>query len=134
MSRTLRHPASKGRADGTHASIRQAVEALGCPIADIHGAGDGVEDFLVGLRRREKRWSAGGTYLVEVFFWCVLEAKVARNRRGEATASQFTEAQKKWRALTERWTRIVATSGADAVRQIRQMTDSPEAVLDECRR
>lgn len=125
MSRTLRRPASKGRADGTHRPIREAVEALGYPIADIHGAGDGVEDFLVGLRRREQRWSAGGPYLVQIFFWCVLEAKVARNKRGEVAESQFTQAQQKWRALTERWPRIVATSGADAVRQIRALTDGP---------
>lgn len=55
-------------------------------------------------------------------WWLLVEAKRPRNARGEATASQYTQAQKDWREQTEGWPRITVTSGADAIAQIRGLT------------
>jgi hypothetical protein len=111
-----RNPARLGRADSNHKAIAQAIRLLGFPVMDLSHAGGGVEDLLVGLKLArygddpDHRW------------WLVCECKVARNKRGEATPSQFKPAQKKWREQTQGWPRITVTSAQDAVEQIRRMT------------
>ncbi len=110
-----RNPARLGRADSNHKAIAQAICLLGFPVMDLSHAGGGVEDLLVGLTRR-----LANLHLER--FWLLVEAKVARNKRGEATPSQFKPAQKKWREQTQGWPRITVTSAQDAVEQIRRMT------------
>ena len=111
----MRNPARLGRADSNHKAIAQAIRLLGFPVMDLSHAGGGVEDLLVGLTRR-----LANLHLQR--FWLLVEAKVARNKRGEATPSQFKPAQKKWREQTQGWPRITVTSAQDAVEQIRRMT------------
>lgn len=122
----MRHPATHARADFNHAPIAQAIELLGYEVMDLHAAGNGVEDLLVACHRVVARYvHTGDRYQVLERFWLVVEIKRPKNKRGQATPSQFTEAQKRRHAKTEGWPRIVATSAQDAVRQIRAMTDSP---------
>jgi hypothetical protein len=116
-----RNPAAKGRADGNHKTIADAIRALGYPVMDLSAAGNGVEDLLVGLHKTPR--NLGGFQCgIPVRWWIVVECKVPRNERGEATASQYTQAQIEWRCWTEAWPRITATSGQDACNQIRAMT------------
>ena len=116
-----RNPARKGPADGNHRAIRDAIEAIGCPVMDLSAAGNGVEDLLVGLSRWHGYAEADGVCPGYRRWWVVVECKVARNKRGDATASQFTLTQQKWRDATRRHPRITATSAQDAVDQIRRM-------------
>lgn len=108
---TRRNLAAKGRQDSNHKAIADAIRALGFPVMDLSAAGNGVEDLLVGLMAR--RWRS---------WWLLVEIKRPRNLRGEATESQYTQAQKDWREQTQGWPRITVTSGQEAVRQIREMT------------
>lgn len=111
-----RAPARKGRQDANHRAIADAIRVLGYPVMDLSAAGNGVEDLLVGLRRR--------TYEDDevICFWIVVEAKVSRAKHGGVSRSQFTKAQQEWRAQTGLWPRITAVSAQDAVSQIREMT------------
>lgn len=123
---SARAPAARGKPDGNHAAIKAAIEMLGFPVMDLSAAGGGVEDLLVGLHRRERRWlHDGSVVVVRVHFWVVVECKVPRNRRGEVMPSQFEPAQIKWHGLTKEWPRIVPVSARDAVNQIRAMTGLP---------
>ena len=115
-----RNPARLGRADSNHKAIAQAICLLGFPVMDLSHAGGGVEDLLVALRKSftipDDDWAT------DCRWWLLVECKVARNKRGEATPSQFKPAQKKWREQTQGWPRITVTSAQDAVEQIRRMT------------
>lgn len=113
----MRHPATKGKADSNHKPIADAIRLLGCPVMDLHAAGNGVEDLLVGV----KRWVPPLMGEVECF-WVVVECKVPKNKRGEATPCQFKPAQKEWYAKTQGFPRIIATSAQDAINQIRALT------------
>jgi len=113
-----RNPAARGKADANQKAIADAIRLLGYPVMDLHTAGAGMEDLLVGLHAttplevpyHTERW------------WIVCELKVPRNKRGEATPSQYTKAQKEWRTKTAGWPRITVTSAQDAVDQIRELT------------
>jgi hypothetical protein len=108
----MRHPATKGKADSNHKAIREAIELLGFPVMDLHAAGNGVEDLLVGLQRR-----LANTHLQH--YWLLVECKVPVNAKGTV---RFKPAQLKWRERSEGWPRITVTSAQDAVEQIRRMT------------
>jgi hypothetical protein len=111
----VRHPARHGPADANQRAISDAIRLLGYPVMDLHAAGNGVEDLLVGVCIPSANpWPSG--------YWLLVEIKVARNKRGEATPSQFKPAQKAWRKLSAGWPRIVATSAQDAVDQLRALT------------
>lgn len=105
-----RAPARKGKADSNHKAIADAIRVLGYPVMDLSAAGNGVEDLLVALDKRN------GAAVDR--FWVLVEIKVARNKRGEATPSQFTQAQKIWREVTARWPRLTVTSAQNAVDSI----------------
>jgi len=119
-----RHPARKGPADSNQKAIAEAIELLGHRVMVLSAAGNGVEDLLVGIRDASAPgyWPAG--------FWLLCEIKVARNKRGEVTASQYTSDQIEWRALTAGWPRITVTSAQNAVDQIRAITGEAP---DSCR-
>lgn len=112
----MRHPARKGPADSNQAAIAEAIELLVYPrpVMRLNTAGNGVEDLLVPLQTNGE---------IRLRWWLLVECKVAHNKRGEATASQYTTAQQEWRALTAGWPRITATSAQNAVDQIRAITD-----------
>lgn len=114
----MRHPATKGKADSNHKPIADAIRLLGYPVMDLHAAGNGVEDLLVGLRRSTV---FPGEVVID-YWWLLVECKVPRNKRGETTPCQYTKAQVEWRKQTEGWPRITVTSGQDAVNQIRAWT------------
>lgn len=114
MSR--RAPAARGKADRNHRAIAEAIELLGYPVMDLSAAGGGIEDLLVGLRRH-----IGVDLPDDERSWLLVECKVARNRRGEVTESQYTQRQREWREQTAGWPRITATSAQDAVDQIRRI-------------
>lgn len=119
---TARNPAARGKRDSNHKAIAEAIRLLGFPVMDLSAAGNGVEDLLVGLRLPDRRWN-GSVWVDGISYrWVVVECKVARSKRGEATASQFTKKQAEWRWLTEMWPRITVTSAQDAVEQIRGLT------------
>lgn len=43
----------RGRKDGNHNTIKQALESMGCSIADLYDAGlPGFPDFVVGISGR----------------------------------------------------------------------------------
>lgn len=109
----MRHPATKGKADSNHKAIREAIELLGYPVMDLHAAGNGVEDLLVGVRWAEPYPPPTRGMRIEHAWLCV-ECKVP--------PIQYTKAQKQWRKQTEGWPRITVTSAQDAVEQIRRMT------------
>jgi hypothetical protein len=113
----MRHPARKGPADSNQAAIAEAIELLvyPLPVMRLNTAGNGVEDLLVPLVRLSD-------FRIAVRWWLLVECKKARNKRGEATASQYTKAQIEWRKQTEGWPRITVTSAQDAVNQIRALT------------
>jgi hypothetical protein len=104
------------KTDKTHKAIADVLRMLGLPFLDTSGAGGGLEDFVVGLpgcpiancRAHDPRW-------------VMLEAKSPRNKREEATESQFTPAQKEWRAKTKKLPRITATSAKDAETKLREL-------------
>jgi hypothetical protein len=112
----MRNPARKGKADSNHKAIAEAIAVLGFPVMDLHAAGNGVEDLLVGIKRPI---GPGG---ISRYDWLLVECKVARNKRAEITPSQYTKEQKEWREETAWWPRITATSAQDAVDQIRALT------------
>lgn len=113
----MRHPATRGKADSNHKAIADAIRLLGYPVMDLHAAGNGVEDLLVGI----KRWVPPLVGEVERL-WVVVECKVARYKLTASTAVRYTKAQVEWRKQTEGWPRITVTSGQDAVNQIRALT------------
>ena len=116
-----RNPARKGPADSNHRAIREAIEAIGCPVMDLSAAGNGVEDLLVGLRKGAGlgvHWVNGERkYHRYDHWWVVVECKVP----SASGRVKYEPAQLKWRALTEGWPRITATSAQDAVDQIRRL-------------
>jgi hypothetical protein len=112
----MRNPARKGPADSNQKAIADAIRLLGYPVMDLHAAGNGVEDLLVGIKRPI---GPGGFARYD---WLLVECKVARNKRGEVTPSQYKPAQIEWRARTVEWPRITATSAQDAVSQLRALT------------
>ncbi len=117
----MRHPATKGKADSNHGAIADAIRLLGYPVMDLHAAGNGVEDLLVGLHKTPR--NAGGFQCgIPVLWWVVLEAKVARYQLTASTAVRYTKAQIEWREKTAGWPRITATSAQNAVDQIRALT------------
>jgi len=103
-----RRAASRGKDDRNQPAIRQAIELLGFPVVDLSGVGGGCEDLLVGVRK--------SVYEDDevICFWLLVECKVPPVR--------YTAAQRKWREKTCLWPRITATSGQDAVDQLRAMT------------
>ena len=106
-----RNPARKGRSDSNQPAIAQAIQALGCPVMDLSAAGNGVEDLLVGIRfAPDNSWE----HPLIMQSWLLVECKVP--------PIKYTSAQKAWRERTAGWPRITATSGQDAIRQIREMT------------
>lgn len=105
----MRHPATKGRADSNQKAIADAIRLLGYPVMDLHTAGNGVEDLLVGLQVRRALSNSE-----QRFIWLPVEAKVPPIR--------YTPAQVEWRWKTEAWPRITVTSAQDAVDQISQLT------------
>lgn len=111
-----RNPARKGKADSNQKAIADAIRLLGFPVMDLSAAGNGVEDLLVGLRKR--------TYEADevICFWIMCECKVSRAKHGGVSLSQFKPAQLRWRAETSLWPRITVTSAQDAVDQIRELT------------
>lgn len=120
---TRRAPAARGKADANQKPIAQAISLLGYPVMELNTAGNGVEDLLVGIKRSrlEPCGDYGYTNVIHSA-WLLVECKRPRNQRGEATASQYTKAQKEWREKTQGWPRITVTSAQDAVDQIRRMT------------
>ena len=104
------------RTDQTHKGIADALRALGLPFRSLHTQGGGVQDFLVGVRGCSEPACTSHPPR-----WVLVEAKTPRNKRGEATESQFTPAQKEWYAATEGFPRLVVTSAQDAVDQLRRM-------------
>jgi hypothetical protein len=84
----------------------------------LHTQGGGVQDFLVGIPLKHDLFP----YYKPDKRWILVECKVARNKRGEVTESQFTPAQREWYQQTEGFPRLVVTSAQDAVDQIRRMT------------
>lgn len=98
------------RTDAKHKEVARAIDRLGLQKKDLSRTGGGVGDFLVPIRPR----------LADPF-WLEVEVKTPRNKRGEATPSQFTPAQKKWYAETEGLPRIVVTGFEDAIRKLREM-------------
>jgi hypothetical protein len=99
-----RNPARLGKKDSNHRAIAEALKAIGCPVMDLSHAGNGVEDLLVGVRRK---MSAAYPW------WLVVECKVGKPR--------FTAAQKKWREQTSEWPRLTVTSAQQAVDEVRRM-------------
>lgn len=120
----MRNPARKGPADANQKAIAEAIELLvhPRPVMRLNTAGNGVEDLLVPLLRpngaRGPLWAR---------WWLLVECKVPLGARGDVTPSQYTAAQKEWRVLTEGWPRITAVSAQNAVDQIRELTDAPDA-------
>jgi hypothetical protein len=115
----MRHPARKGRADSNQKAIADAIRLLGYPVMDLHAAGNGVEDLLVGLRKYDPNFARYD------HSWLLVECKVPRYELTASTAVRYTQAQIEWRKQTEGWPRITVTSGQDAVNQIRALTSSP---------
>lgn len=93
-----------------------AIRALGYPCMSLHAHGKGLEDILVGIRCSDQGCKTAGHKR-----WVLVEVKVARNKRAEATECQFTPAQLEWYKLTEGFPRVVATSAQDCVDQLRRM-------------
>lgn len=121
----MRHPARHGKADSNQAPIKEAIELLiwPLPVMVLSAAGNGVEDLLVPIPRARMCCVAGlRMHEMRADIWLLVECKVPRNKRGEATASQYTAAQREWREKTAAWPRITVTSAQDAVDQIREMT------------
>jgi len=108
VNRSLRHPASKGPADRNHGPIAEAILALGCPVMDLHEAGNGVEDLLVAVAVRLDRLALDRQGRLRL--WLPTECKVPPVR--------YTLAQNVWRATTEGWPRITVVSAQAAVDQI----------------
>lgn len=103
------------RTDTTHVSIATAIrDVLRLPVKSLHAAGDGIEDLLVAVRI----WVGQR----KVPTWLFVECKTPRNKSGMVQESQYTKAQKEWRAYTDGWPRISATSAQDAIDQIRAFT------------
>ncbi len=109
----MRHPATKGKADSNHKAIREAIELLGFPVMDLHSAGNGVEDLLVGVRKYDPNFARYD------HSWLMVEAKVPVSAKGVV---RYKPAQLEWRKRSEGWPRITVTSAQDAVEQIRRMT------------
>ncbi len=109
----MRHPATKGKADSNHGAIADAIRLLGYPVMDLHAAGNGVEDLLVGLV--ESGFPRG-------HWWQLVECKVEHPSHGKKNPVRYTKAQIEWRELTAGWPRITATSAQNAVDQIRALT------------
>jgi len=98
------------RTDTKHREVARAIELVCGAKKDLSATGGGVGDFLAPMRPRSRPP-----------FWLEVEVKTPRNKRGEATESQFTPAQKKWYAATEGLPRIVVTGFEDALRQLREL-------------
>ena len=109
-----RYRFAKGKTDANHKAAKEAIEAEGWPLMDLSAAGNGVEDFLVGLSNQDPSTP-------EMLFWVVVEMKVPRNKAGTIQPSQYKPKQVAWRAKTQGWPRITAVSAEDAVAQIRRM-------------
>lgn len=97
----------------------EAIRFLGYPAMSLHAHGGGLEDIIVGVR---SPLLMGDGDVVDWKWWVLVEVKSARNKRGEATESQFTPAQRDWYAQTEGFPRLVVTSAQDAVDQLRRLT------------
>jgi hypothetical protein len=85
---------------------------MGYPCRSLHTQGGGVQDFLVGVP---------DLHGMTKHAWVLVECKVARNKRGAVTESQFTDKQREWYSLTSGFPRLVVTSAQDAVEQLRRM-------------
>lgn len=114
MNRTLRRPASHGKADANQRAILQAIQAIGYHPLDLHGVGGGVEDLLVPIAVAPRRlplacWDAAG----RLRLWLPVECKVPPVR--------YTDRQEAWRGKTPGWPRLTVTSGQDAVDQMRDL-------------
>ncbi len=103
------------RTDKNHASVLEAIRFLGYPAMSLHAHGGGLEDIIVGV------WDSSGMYRRNRR-WVTIEVKSARNKRKEATGSQFTDAQRKWYEETKGFPRLVVMDAQDAVDQLRRLT------------
>jgi hypothetical protein len=103
------------RTDAAHKAVADVLRLLKLPFLDTSAAGKGLEDFVVGLPgcNRPGCQSHSPRFVL-------LEVKtIERQSTGYV---RFKPAQKKWRAMTEGFPRIVATSAEDALRQLRDLT------------
>lgn len=102
-----------------------AIRLLGYPAMSLHAHGGGLEDIIVGVvsKRLLRR---GGEYECDEYCderrWVLVEVKSARNKRKEATGSQFTDAQRKWYEETKGFPRLVVMDAADCIDQLRRLT------------
>ena len=99
------------RTDKNHAAVLEAIRFLGYPAMSLHAHGGGLEDIIVG------GWAGGVKPM-----WILVEVKSARNKRKEATGSQFTPAQRVWYEQTKGFPRLVVMDAQDAVDQLRRLT------------
>jgi hypothetical protein len=99
------------RTDKAHAAVLDAIRSLGYPAMSLHAHGGGLEDILVGI-----------TCVTGVKCWILIEVKSPRNKRGEATESQFTPAQKEWYSKTEGFPRIIVANAQDCVDLLRSIS------------
>ena len=100
------------RTDKNHAAVLEAIRLLGYPAMSLHAHGGGLEDIIVGVHGRP----------TQVNRWILVEVKSARNKRKEATGSQFTDAQRKWYEQTKGFPRLLVLDAQDAVDQLRRLT------------
>lgn len=105
------------RTDKNHAAVLEAIRFLGYPAMSLHAHGGGLEDIIVGVKHRSL------PDLPSCFErqWVLVEVKSARNKRKEATGSQFTDAQRKWYEETKGFPRLVVMDAQDAVDQLRRL-------------
>lgn len=102
------------RTDKNHAAVLEAIRFLGYPAMSLHAHGGGLEDIIVGV------WTSLGGIRFNPR-WVTIEVKSARNKRKEATGSQFTDAQRKWYEETKGFPRLVVMDAADCIDQLRRL-------------
>jgi hypothetical protein len=108
------------RTDKNHAAVLEAIRFLGYPAMSLHAHGGGLEDIIVGVRKHLS--GTPGTGMRFDYRWLLIEVKSSRNKRKEATGSQFTDAQRKWYEETKGFPRLVVMDAQDAVDQLRRLT------------
>lgn len=109
------------RTDKNHASVLEAIRLLGYPAMSLHAHGGGLEDIIVGVPAMPPRYPASQFSHGSQAKWVLVEVKSARNKRKEATGSQFTDAQRKWYEETKGFPRLVVMDAQDAVDQLRRL-------------
>lgn len=129
----MRRAAARGKADSCQPECIRAIKLLGLPHRVLSAVGGGVGDILVLMPIRMAEvtvvdsvafgWS---TFVQMPAYFLEMECKVPQNKKGTVKASQYTEAQKKWRAQTPNGPRITVTGFEDTLRQLRDLIGNPD--------